>query len=152
METATSERPPWPSRLLAVTFYLGLAPLLAVFRLHRRSAYLQHHFACAIVLVGILAIILLRELAGCVACIYGDIHHEDVMTRYSLGVIENIISATFLVPWALAWLLAVAVALRGSVWRLPLLGRLVGKRWLFRVALLGNIGLSLVAVAVCAVT
>src|SRR5262249_38409537 len=124
METATSERPPWPSRLLAVTFYLGLAPLLAIFRLHRRSASLQHHFTPAVALVGILAFLLLLRLVCGVVCAYLLLHHDDVMTSYWVLWIDLVVSAVLLVPWALAWLLAVAVALRGSVWRVPLLGRL----------------------------
>jgi tetratricopeptide (TPR) repeat protein len=152
MGTVTSERPAWPSRLLAFTFYLGLAPLLALFRLQRRSAYLQHHFARAVVLAGVLAFLLLLELAGWVACMYGQAHHEDVMTIHGVHVIEIVASAVLLIPWALAWLLAVVVALRGSVWRLPLLWRLGGKRWTFRVALVGNVALGLAPAAVCAMT
>jgi tetratricopeptide (TPR) repeat protein len=152
MGTATSERPAWPSRLLAVTFYLGLAPLLAVFRLHRRNAYVQHHFTQAVTLVGLLAFLLLRSLVGGVVSAYLLLHHDDVSTTYLVLWIDNVVSAVLLVPWALVWLLAVAVALRRSVWRLPLLGRLSGKRRIFRVALVGNVGLTLVPVAVCALT
>jgi tetratricopeptide (TPR) repeat protein len=151
MGTATSERPSWPSRLLAVTFYLGLAPLLALFRLHRRSAYLQHHFAQAVALVGLLAFLLLRDLVTGLTCTYGHVHHADVMKTYHLGVIDDVVSAVLLVPWALLWLLAVVVALRGSVWRVPLLWRLGDKRWTFRVTLVGNVGLGLVLAAVCAI-
>jgi uncharacterized membrane protein len=134
MGTATPERPAWRSRLLALAFYLGLAPLLAPFRLHRRNAYVQHHFTRAVTLVGILAFILLRALVGGVVCAYLLLHHDDVSASYLVWAIDNVVSAVLLVPWVLAWLLAVAVALRGSVWRVPLLGRLLGKRssgWLW---------------------
>src|SRR5437764_964254 len=51
-------RPPWPCRLPAVVGYLGLTPLLRLFRVRRDDAYLRHHqaqgLALMVPLIGLL--------------------------------------------------------------------------------------------------
>ena len=152
MGTGRPERPAGLSRLLAVTFYLGLAPLLVVLRLHRRNPYLQHHYAQAVMIVGLLAYILLAGLLGFMAIAYLIVYHEEVWKTYSLEPITDAVFAVLLLLWALAWLLAVALTLKGSFRPVPLLGRLSSRRWMFRAALVGNIGLGLVVLTVGALT
>jgi len=152
MGAGRAERPARPSRLLAVTFYLGLAPVLAVLRLHRRNPFFQHHYAQAVTIVGLLAYIFLVGLLGFGAGAYIIVSHEQVWKTYALEAIGDAFFGVLLLLWALAWLLAVVLTLKGSFRPVPLLWRLTSGRWMFRAALVGNIGLGLVVITVGALT
>lgn len=146
--TETAAPPRWPTRVLALAFYLGLAPLLALSGLHRRSAYLRHHLAQAVALVALLAAILLCGLLGFVAIAYLIVYHEAVYKGYPVEEVSNIVWASALLAWAVAWLLAVGLALKGSTWAVPLLGRLTRSKGRRGLAWTANVVLGLFVVTV----
>lgn len=150
-----SVRPAWKSRLGAVAFYLGLAPLLWRCRIRREDPFVRYHAAQALATVLLLLVVLLVEgilfpALSCLLVCHRDLYESlPLPDGWSPPLRDALLLSLAPLGWLLAWLGGLTLALAGS-WRvLPLVGRLARKPRLLRLALVGN-GLALVVVVLTA--
>ncbi len=137
-------RPGWNERLGAAVFYLGLAPLLRLFRFRRGDSYVQHHAAQALVTILAFLAVFLGYGLYWLGLSYLLVYRRDLYERLpSLGrwdapVRDVLLFAPAFLGWLLAWLGGLLLALFGSRRTLPLIGRLARRPLLVRLALAGN--------------
>src|SRR4051812_36372998 len=63
-------RPPWATRLVAAAGYVGLTPLLRLFRVRRGDPYIRHHQTQALAAFPLLVLVLLIWPAYLLAEVY----------------------------------------------------------------------------------
>lgn len=137
-------RPRWGSRLLAAGCYLGLAPLLAVFRARREDGYVQHHVAQALVLLGGLPAIAFFSLAVYLgeilywygahdrpSWVQGDAFYKRFYVAAEIG------AGLYFLVWALLLVAGLVLAVIGSVRGIPLVRRLARSGRVQRASLIG---------------
>jgi uncharacterized membrane protein len=125
------------ARLLAVSFYFGLAPLLAWARRCREDAFVRHHAGQALVLLLVAATAGVLGLLISVGWAWVIIAHREVIEALPYGF-DWVVCAAVLLLLAAAWLLGITTALAGSSRRLPLLGRLAARPRVRRIAFVVN--------------
>jgi uncharacterized membrane protein len=131
--------PSAPTRLLAIAFYLGLAPLLVGWRRGRDDAFVRHHAAQA------LALLLAAATAGALGLLLSVgwawviVYHREIVEAVPYGS-DWAVSAGVLLLLAFLWLFGVVAALAGSSRRLPLVGRLAGRPRVQRIGFVVNCG------------
>ena len=110
-------RPSRWSRILAVGFYLGLAPFLKLLRLGNGDPHVQHHSRQALVLLLVPWTMLLVALGGLAYSTYLLVYRPEVFsnsTTTPAGVIATYAFAGVFWVWLLVWLLGVVFAITGS--------------------------------------
>jgi hypothetical protein len=134
-------RPTWHNRLLAAAFYSGFAPWLKLFRLGRGNAFVQHHYRQAMGVLLVLLVLLLLAVLGLAYSVYLLINDPEDFRALSTFTAANAWNGTLLagfVGWLLVGLLGIGLALKGSVWPIPLVGRVAQSTCWVRTSLAGN--------------
>jgi hypothetical protein len=154
--TDASVRPGWAKRLVAITFYLGLAPLLRPFRFDRSDSFLRHHSAHALATILTFFAAVLGSLLVWLALSYLLVYQRDLYEGIpALGldipVRDGLLISPFFVAWLPAWLGGLVVALLGSRRTLPVIGRLTRRPFLLRMAFAGNTALLAVVAIITAI-
>jgi hypothetical protein len=132
-------RPPSSSRLLVAVGYLGLTPLLRLFRIRRDDEFLRHHQAQALAASVSLFLLLLIWPIYLTIETYLVRHHVGQTSHYHAA--EAVITIIFLGGlslWGLTSMVAIGMAIAGSTRPLPLVAWLARRPRLMRVALIGN--------------
>src|SRR5437879_5768708 len=133
-----TSRPPWSSRLLAVVGYLGLTPLLRLFRVRRDDTYFRHHQAQGLAALLLPLLLLLIWLVHLTLEFYLVRNHAGLASHYRAEPGIKVVSVAGLGLWGLTWMVAIGMALAGSARPLPLVAWLARRPWLLRVAFIGN--------------
>lgn len=118
-------------RLLAVTFYFGLAPWLWRFCLRGEKRFLKHHFSQALVVTAIFFLILILFIVVEAVGVYEMIRHPDFAESGGLDSVSATQGILFLLlgsVWLLAWIGGIVLAAMGSTRALPVVGRLAGRK------------------------
>lgn len=156
MPSAIPDRPDRKRRLSAAGFYLGLAPLLRLFRVGRGDPFIQHHAAQGLAIILAFLAVLFASCLYWLAISYLLVFRRDLYERLpSLGTWDDPVRDVLLIApvflgWLLSWLGGLMLALFGSRRVLPLIGRLARRPFLLRLAFTGNVSL-LAAAALIAV-
>jgi uncharacterized membrane protein len=146
-------RPGLAKRVAAVAFYLGLGPVLRLFRVGRDDSFVQHHSAQALAtifaFVAAVVIALLTWLGiSYLLVFHRDLYHRIPALGLNLQLRDALLCTPALLAWAIAWLGGLGVALVGSRRTLPMIGRLARRRALLRVAFVGNVVMLTAAVLI----
>lgn len=132
-------RPPWATRLLAVVGYLGLTPLVRLFRVRRDDAYLHHHQTQGLAAMVLLLLLLLMWPVYLTLETYLVRNRIGQASHYHTA--EAWIAIVFLGGlglWGLTSIVAIGMAIVGSTRPLPLVAWLARRPRLMRVASIGN--------------
>lgn len=149
--------PDWKGRLSAIGFYLGLAPLLRLFRIGRGDPFVQYHAAQALATLLAFLAVLFGYCLYWLAISYLLVFRRDLYERLpSLGTWgDPVRDVLFVTPvflgWFLIWLGGLVPALLGSRRTMPLIGRLARRPSLLRLAFLGNVCLLAIAALIAVV-
>jgi len=134
-------RPRKIERLLAITFYFGLAPYFATFCLRGDRRFLRHHFAHALAFSALLLLILALTILVYVAphLLPGDPQHRQLSgAPLMLWLLSDTMLRSLFLLWLLAWAGAVASAAVGLAPELPLIARLARSPRLHSLALIAS--------------
>lgn len=140
-------RPGWKDRLVATAFYLGLAPLLRLFRSRRDDPFVQHHAAQALATTFVFLAVLLGSCLYGLGLSYLLVYRRDLYERlpallgWDAPVRDVLLFAPVFLGWLLTWLGGLLLALFGSRRTLPLIGWLARNPLLLRLAFAGNASL-----------
>jgi hypothetical protein len=149
MTTEEPTRPNGKRRLLAIAFYLGLAPVLGWLRLRRKDAFVQHHYAQALAVVLVVLTTGVALLVASVGWSWVIIRHREVIEALPWGSDLAVVGVILSVVTVL-WAAGIGLAIAGSMRQVPLLRRLTVSRRAARLALAGN-GVALVLIALITV-
>lgn len=131
--------PPWSSRLLAVVGYVGLIPLLRLFRVRRHDSFLRHHEAQALATVLPLCLLLSVWPLWLMLETYLVRNHVGQPSHYQAawtGI--TIVSLAGLGWWSVTSIVGIAMTIAGSVQPLRWVAWFAQRPSLMSVALLGN--------------
>jgi uncharacterized membrane protein len=129
---------------LAVTFYLGLAPLLRPCGFRRDEPFVRHHASQALMILLLLLAILAGIFVGWGVLSYVIVYRRDLYERlpgiegWSAPARDSLLVGIVLLAWFLAWLGGLVLALCGSVRPIPLIARLARRPRLLWLARVGN--------------
>src|SRR5262245_48201852 len=141
-------RPSWPHRLLCVSGYFGLAPLLLLGP--RRSAFQQHHAKQALTVGLLFLLFLLLGAIGLVGLTYLVFQRSaSEETVYAVAISGGIVQGLLALLILLLWLAGITLALAGSVRAIPLVGRMARSRFWTGTALVSHL-LAWVGVGIAA--
>jgi uncharacterized membrane protein len=147
--------PGWKARLLAVAFYLGLAPVLRPLGCRRDDPFVRHHAAQASMAILVLLAIFSGVLLYWALLTYLILYQRELYERlpcpegWPVPVRDGIPQGIVLPAWLLVWAWGLVLAARGSGHALPLIGRLARRP---RLLLLARVGEALLFVAVLLTT
>jgi hypothetical protein len=142
-------RPPWSSRLLAVAGYLGLMPLLRLFRVRRQDIFLRHHQAQALATLVPLLVLLLIWTIWLTVEVYLVRHHVQTSLIHAGLTGMTIVTLGGLALWGLTAIVGIGLVIAGSSRPLPLIAWLARRPRLTGLALVGNsVHLALVVLVV----
>jgi hypothetical protein len=145
-------RPGWRERLVAAGFYLGLAPLMRLFRVRRNHPFVEHHAAQALAAILVFLAVLAGYVLYGLGLSYLLVYRRDLYERipplggWATPLRDTFLFAPVFVAWFLGWVGGLLLALFGSRRALPLIGRLARRPRLCRLAFAGNVLLWAVAV------
>jgi hypothetical protein len=134
-----------------VGFYFGLAPILAMLRRERDEAFVRHHFAQALAILGSFMLLALLGFLASVVWAWVIITQRQIIERLPFGS-DVVILACVLFVMALIWLAGIGLALAGSMRPLPGIARLAARPRLVRGAFLGHIAFLVLAGVVTGMT
>ena len=147
-----AQRPNATDRLYGAGYYLGLAPLIGFWRPDSSSLFLQHHFkqamAAFFVAFSILMVACVFEGAECFVVIVFPGLIRQLVNRFG-SPLSYLDDAEMLLFAALAffWIILLGLAIAGSLWSMPLLGRISRNPFFVRLSLGANaLGLILIPV------
>jgi hypothetical protein len=141
--------PPWSSRLLAVAGYLGLTPLLRLFRVRRQDIFLRHHQAHALATLLPLLLLLLIWPIWLAVEVYLVRNHVQTSHIHAALTGMTIVSLGGLGLWGLTAIVGIGLVIAGSSRPLPLIAWLARRPRLTGLALVGNsVMLALVVLVV----
>jgi hypothetical protein len=152
MTTMVTVLPSLIERLLSATCYVGMTPLVRIWRGSCSRPLLDHHAsqataAFALVLLALFAVTLF-DIAECVLLVqFPTLGLPPSISSTSYQTFLDSAMRVLSVSFGLAWMISIGLALAGSSFRVPLLKRLSRCRWVVRPSLVVNsISLGLVPI------
>lgn len=119
---------PWHARLTALAYYLGAAPIVFFRRKSRRNDFLIHHLKQALALFAMLLCILLAFFFAVLILTYVMLQHRALYDHVHPEPHTLNITRKLFLCWLVFWAFAAALALRGSMRKMPLVNVLSKRR------------------------
>jgi hypothetical protein len=129
-------------RLLAASCYFGMAPVARLCRC-LSGPFLRHHYAQAMAVLFLVQVLLLLVVLVTVASTFVSVTDPDVARHFEEWMTLDLLVLEY-ASWlligggAILWAFLLALALAGSHWPVPLLGRLARRQALVRLSFAGN--------------
>jgi hypothetical protein len=124
------------SRILCVSFYLGLAPLLAVSLFRReKDQVIKHHYRQSLAIFLILLCIFIFYLCYFTSATVLLLYSSEIYQSFPFDIVLFVISACLFLLWLLLWTYGVFQAVRGSIHNIPFTSRIINNKTLMSISL-----------------